>query len=58
MAIHKMKRKKSSFKHHILKKDKKIKLWSLEEGERFNFKDTVVRIEGPYSEFGVFETVI
>ena len=41
-----------------LLKDKKIKLWSLEEGERFNFKDTVVRIEGPYSEFGVFETVI
>jgi len=41
-----------------LLKDKKIKLWSLEEGERFKFKDTVVRIEGPYSEFGVFETVI
>ncbi|MEA3453470.1 MAG: nicotinate phosphoribosyltransferase [Candidatus Caldatribacteriota bacterium] len=41
-----------------LLKDKKIKLWSLGEGERFKFKDTVVRIEGPYSEFGVFETVI
>jgi len=41
-----------------LLKDKKIKLWSLEEGERFKFKDTVARIEGPYSEFGVFETVI
>jgi len=41
-----------------LLKDKEIKLWSLEEGERFKFKDTVVRIEGPYSEFGVFETVI
>jgi nicotinate phosphoribosyltransferase len=41
-----------------LLKDKKVKLWSLEEGERFKFKDTVVRIEGPYSEFGVFETVI
>jgi len=41
-----------------LLKDKKIKLWSLEEGERFKLKDTVVRIEGPYSEFGVFETVI
>ena len=41
-----------------LLKDKKVKLWSLEEGERFNFKVTVVRIEGPYSEFGVFETVI
>jgi len=41
-----------------LLKDKKIKLWSLEEGERFKLKDTVVRIEGPYCEFGVFETVI
>jgi len=41
-----------------LLKDKKIKLWSLEEGEEFHFKDTVMRIEGPYSEFGVFETVI
>jgi len=41
-----------------LLKNKKIKLWSLEEGDRFKFKDTVLRIEGPYSEFGVFETVI
>ncbi len=41
-----------------LLKTKKIKLWSLEEGERFKLKDTVVRIEGPYSEFGIFETVI
>jgi len=41
-----------------LLKDKKIKLWSLEEGEKFKLKDTIVRIEGPYCEFGVFETVI
>ncbi|MEA2087893.1 MAG: nicotinate phosphoribosyltransferase [Candidatus Caldatribacteriota bacterium] len=41
-----------------LLKDKKIKLWSLEEGENFQHKDTVMRIEGPYCEFGVFETVI
>jgi len=41
-----------------LLKDKKIKLWSLEEGESFRHKDTVMRIEGPYCEFGVFETVI
>lgn len=41
-----------------LLKDKKIKLWSLEEGESFQHKDTVMRIEGPYCEFGVFETVI
>lgn len=41
-----------------LLKDKKIKLWSLEEGEKFKLKDTVMRIEGPYCEFGVFETGI
>jgi len=41
-----------------LLKDKKIKLWALVEGERFQFKDTVMRIEGPYCKFGIFETVI
>lgn len=41
-----------------LLKNKKIKLWALEEGERFQFKDTVMRIEGPYCKFGIFETVI
>jgi len=41
-----------------LLKDKKIKLWSLKEGDTFHFKETVMRIEGPYSEFGIFETVI
>ncbi|GAB4113108.1 MAG: nicotinate phosphoribosyltransferase [Candidatus Caldatribacteriota bacterium] len=41
-----------------LLKDKKIKLWSLKEGEIFQGKETVMRIEGPYSEFGIFETVI
>ena len=40
-----------------LLKDKKIKLWALEEGVRFQFKDTVMRIEGSYCGFGVFETV-
>ncbi len=41
-----------------LLKDKKIRLWSLQEGDSFHPKETVVRIEGPYNEFGVFETVI
>jgi len=41
-----------------LLRDKKIKLWSLKEGENFKSKDTVMRIEGPYCEFGIFETVI
>ena len=42
---------------HNLLKDKKIKLWSLAEGESSELRDTVVRIEGPYSKFGIFETV-
>lgn len=41
-----------------LLRDKKIRLWSLNEGEFFQPKETVMRIEGPYSEFGVYETII
>ncbi len=41
-----------------LLKDKKIKLWSLPEGEIFQPKETVMRIQGPYNEFGVYETII
>lgn len=41
-----------------LLKDKKVKLWSLQEGDLFEPKDTVMRITGPYSEFGIYETVI
>lgn len=41
-----------------LLKDKKIKLWSLPEGESFQPKETVMRIQGPYHEFGVYETII
>jgi len=51
-------REEGVFEVYNLLKGKKIRLWSLEEGEKFELKDTVVRIEGPYSEFGVFETVI
>ncbi len=39
-------------------KNKKIELWALPEGSDFHRKETVVRIIGPYSEFGIFETVI
>lgn len=39
-------------------KDKNLKIWALPEGESFQGKDTVMRIEGPYNEFGIFETVI
>jgi nicotinate phosphoribosyltransferase len=41
-----------------LLKDKKIKLWSLQEGDSFQSKETVMRIQGPYNEFGVYETII
>lgn len=41
-----------------LLKDQKINLWSLKEGDEFKAKETVIRIQGAYHEFGVFETVI
>ena len=41
-----------------LLKDKNVKIWAIPEGESFVPYDTVVRIEGPYNEFGVFETPI
>ncbi len=39
-------------------KDKEIELWALKEGDSFAPKDTLVRIKGPYSQFGIFETTI
>jgi nicotinate phosphoribosyltransferase len=39
-------------------KDKDIEMWALDEGEEFSPRDTVIRIKGPYREFGAFETVI
>jgi len=41
-----------------LLKDKNINLWSLKEGDSFLPKETVMRIQGPYKEFGVLETII
>lgn len=41
-----------------LLKDKNIEIWSLEEGDSFLPKETVMRIKGPYSEFGTYETVL
>ncbi len=38
--------------------EKEIKLWAIDEGESFEPLDTVIRIEGPYGEFGIYETVI
>ena len=39
-------------------RDKNIEMWALEEGQSFEIKETLVRIKGPYSEFGVFETAM
>ncbi len=35
-----------------------VRIWSIEEGEEFSRKEVVMRIEGPYDEFGQWETVI
>ncbi len=39
-------------------KGKDLSVWSLPEGETFQAKEVVMRIEGPYGDFGVFETVL
>jgi len=33
-----------------------VEIWSLQEGDPFDSREVVLRIKGPYSEFGVFET--
>lgn len=33
-----------------------VEVWGLEEGEEFEAKEVIMRIRGPYSEFGIFET--
>ncbi len=35
-----------------------VEVWAVEEGETFAEKDTVVRIVGPYSQFGAYETAL
>lgn len=39
-------------------KGKNVEMWSIDEGEFFEPKDTVIRIKGSYREFAVFETTI
>ena len=41
-----------------LLKDLDINIWSLQEGEVFASKEVVMRIEGPYGEFGLYETAL
>jgi len=38
--------------------DKDVKMSSLDEGEEFDSREVIMRIEGAYDEFGLFETVI
>lgn len=42
---------------HLLR-GRPLKVWALPEGESFGPKDVVMRIEGPYNEFGIFETAL
>jgi len=41
-----------------LLKDAPVRAWSLEEGERFEAGEVVLRIEGPYDAFGLYETAV
>lgn len=41
-----------------LLKDKNLEIWSVDEGESFIPKDTVLRIKGKYKDFAIFETTL
>ena len=41
-----------------LLRDLNVEVWSLDEGERFEPKDVIMRIKGSYSEFGIYETAL
>lgn len=42
----------------FLLRGKKINVWSLQEGESFAEKEVIMRIQGSYCEFGIYETAI
>jgi len=42
---------------HLLE-GREVKVWAVPEGGEFAPRDVVMRIEGPYEEFGMFETTI
>ncbi|HEY8417009.1 MAG TPA: nicotinate phosphoribosyltransferase [Limnochordales bacterium] len=42
---------------HLLK-DTGVQVWALPEGAEFSPKEVVMRIEGPYGRFGVYETAL
>ncbi|QGP90940.1 hypothetical protein MGLY_02610 [Neomoorella glycerini] len=41
-----------------LLQEKKVTIWGLPEGSAFSPREVVMRIQGPYSEFGLFETTL
>ncbi|MGB9975737.1 nicotinate phosphoribosyltransferase [Thermovenabulum sp.] len=41
-----------------LLKEKNIEIYAIPEGETFNPKETILRIVGPYEEFGIYETAL
>lgn len=41
-----------------LLKGRNLEIWAVEEGERFEPKDTVMRIKGKYKDFAIFETTL
>lgn len=41
-----------------LLKDRDVEVWSLSEGETFEPKEVIMRISGPYGEFGIYETAL
>jgi len=41
-----------------LLKEEGVQVWSLPEGARFEAKEVVMRIKGPYARFGIYETAI
>lgn len=41
-----------------LLKEEGVQVWSLPEGAKFDAKEVVMRIKGPYARFGIYETAI
>ncbi|OJV64483.1 MAG: nicotinate phosphoribosyltransferase [Clostridiales bacterium 38-18] len=41
-----------------LLKGRNLEIWAVDEGERFEPKDTVMRIKGKYKDFAIFETTL
>lgn len=41
-----------------LLKDLPVKVWAVNEGETFSEKETLIRVTGPYSAFGPYETAL